>query len=192
MKSSDVSPKTLTSLPRLFLTFSGFLRRRRSQAQADSSSSHDVDKAASLTRADLLELYTIAIDEYRFQVNLNWSRTQYYLALNVGILGVATGILELADAGVGILVAGLYSAGAVCCGLSLAAGRVQQGYYRTARDHKAVIEEELELTKLRLSTTPGMGSTMRRLGKVTTFNNVLLGILGVLDVAGAVIVTARM
>ena len=141
-------------------------------------------------QADLLELYKIAIDEYRFQVTLNWNRTQYYLGLNVGIIGIATGILELSEGDAGFLTAGLYLAGVVCALLSLAAVRVQHGYYRTARDHKARIEERLRLGDLRLGTTPGMGSAITRLGKVTTFNGTLLGILAVMDRVGATVVVA--
>ena len=144
--------------------------------------------AEAAGQADLLELYRIAIDEYRFQVTLNWNRTQYYLGLNVGILGIATGILELSEGEAGFLTAGLYLAGVVCALLSLAALRVQHGYYRTARDHKAHIEEQLGLGDLRIGTTPGMGSAIARLGKVTTFNGTLLGILATMDCVGAVVV----
>jgi hypothetical protein len=138
------------------------------------------------SRAELLELYKIAMEEYRFQVNLNWSRTQYYLVLNVGILGVATGILQLARSGVGILVGAIYIAGIACAVLSLAASRVQLGYYRAARTHKADIEQQLELGPLSISTTPGMGSTLRRFGKVTMFNNFTLCVLALADAIGAV------
>lgn len=38
-------------------------------------------------RQELVDLYKVAVEEYRFQVDLNWKRTQYFLALNVAILG---------------------------------------------------------------------------------------------------------
>jgi hypothetical protein len=142
-------------------------------------------------RSELLELYKIAIEEYRFQVTLNWNRTQYYLALNVGILGVATGILQVAKNGIIYLVSGMYFAGMICCLLSLAASHVQQGYYRTTRDHKAILESKLNLGTLSLSTTPGMGSTLRRLGKVTTFNNVVVSILAATDLVGFIVVLRK-
>jgi hypothetical protein len=137
-------------------------------------------------RDELFALYQIAIEEYRFQVNLNWSRTQYYLVLNVAIFAAATGILQLAKSTVGALVAGVYLAGAICCGLALVATRVQQGYYQAARDHKADIESKLELGPLSLATTPGMGSPFRRLGKVTTFISVMLSLLAAIDLAGSI------
>jgi len=140
------------------------------------------------TRAELIELYKISIEEYRFQATLNWNRTQYYLGLNVGMIGIATGILELSSGGVGFLTGGLYLAGAVCSLLSLAAVRVQHDYYRTARNHKARLEAELGLGGLSISTTPGMGSTVARLGKVTTVNSVLLCILAVMNSVGALVV----
>jgi hypothetical protein len=38
------------------------------------------------------DIYKIAVDEYRFQAQYNWSRTQYLLAFNVGILAAATAV----------------------------------------------------------------------------------------------------
>lgn len=132
----------------------------------------------------LLQLYKIAIEEYRFQVTLNWNRTQYYFVLNVGVIALATGILNLSDHARDWMVAAIYCVGLLCCGLSFLASRVQTGYYQTARDHKRVLEQRLGLGTLALSTTPGMGSALRRLGKVTTFNAVLLGALAVVNVIG--------
>jgi len=43
----------------------------------------------------LLDLYKIAIEEYRFEVRLGWDRATYLLALNSAILSVATGLLKL-------------------------------------------------------------------------------------------------
>lgn len=139
----------------------------------------------------MIELYRIALEEYRFQVNLNWNRTQYYLALNIGLIGIATGILELAEGSVSLLTGGLYLAGLVCCSLSYAAVRVQQGYYQAARDHKAAIEHCLGLGDLSVTTTPGMGSTIRRLGKVNTFNLVVLGVLALMNAIGVVVVARQ-
>jgi hypothetical protein len=34
----------------------------------------------------LLELYKAAVEEYRFQVNLNWDRSKFYLVLNPGLI----------------------------------------------------------------------------------------------------------
>lgn len=141
-------------------------------------------------REELLELYKIAVEEYRFQVTLNWNRTQYYFVLNVGIIGIATGILKLSDNEGDWLIGGMYLAGLLCCIFSMLASQVQTGYYRTARDHKRKLEDRLGLDDLSLSTTPGMGSTLRRLGKVTTFNVVLLSALALVNVMGVVVIAA--
>jgi hypothetical protein len=86
----------------------------------------------------LWRLYAHAVDEYRFQVNLNWQRLQYFLGLNVAILGVGAGLLRLGSNRQpqpdNTLPALVFFAG-VC--LSLASwymARRQQGYYRSARD----------------------------------------------------------
>ena len=139
------------------------------------------------TRPELFEIYKVALEEYRFQVNLNWSRTQYYLVLNIGILGVATGILQLDNKNIAVLATGLYFAGVVCCLLSFFAARVQHGYYRRTYEHKGVVEAGLGLGPYELRTTPGMGSTVRRLGRVTTFNNALLAIIVLLDIGGIIL-----
>jgi hypothetical protein len=130
----------------------------------------------------------LALDEYRFQVNLNASRTQYYFVLNVGIIGVATSLLKFGEAGQpgNRLVALIYIAGLLCCLLSLAASVVQRGYYQAARNHKKDIEAELGLGDLSIITTPGMGSVISRIGRVTTFNYVLLSALSIIDLAGCV------
>jgi hypothetical protein len=146
----------------------------------------------SIPRDELLKLYQIALDEYRFQVNLNWSRTQYYLTLNVGIIAIATGILQIAKGHVGDLTAGLYFAGLVCCTLSLAASSVQKRYYEAIRDHKTKLERELGIQTYGIHTTPGMGSVVvSRLGRVTTLLNVVLVVLGLMNVAGFVTVLTR-
>jgi len=137
-------------------------------------------------RAALTELYKLALDEYHFQVNLNWSRSQYYLTLNIGILGVGTGILQFAHGVFGFLVSGIFLAGTTCCLLSFAASLVQQRYYEQTRLHKANIESKLDLGELRIKTTPGMGSTVKRLGKVKTFLSVMLIVIGTIDTLGIV------
>jgi hypothetical protein len=144
------------------------------------------------SREELLQFYQIAVDEYRFQVNLNWNRTQYYLTLNVGIISIATGILQIAKGHVGDLTAGLYFAGLVCCCLSLAASSTQRRYYRSIRDHKANLETQLGLESLSIRTTSGMGGkTVAKLGKVTTLLNVVLVVLALMNIAGIVTVFFR-
>jgi hypothetical protein len=143
------------------------------------------------SRQELYNLYEYALEEYRFQVNLNWNRTQYYLTLNVGIIGIATGIVQFAKGRVGNLTAGIYLAGAVCCALSILASTTQQSYYRAARDHKAALEDQLALGDLAIRTTIGMGSLEKRLGKVTTMLSVVLSVLLLVNLAGVALVLAN-
>jgi hypothetical protein len=49
--------------------------------------------AADVSRTELLELYRIVIDEYRFQVRLNWDRTQYYFVFNTAMVTAAATVL---------------------------------------------------------------------------------------------------
>jgi len=39
---------------------------------------------------DLAEQYRLAIEEYRFQVDLNWRRSEYFFVLNIGVLIAAS------------------------------------------------------------------------------------------------------
>lgn len=43
----------------------------------------------------LLELYKAAVEEYRFQVNLNWDRSKFYLVLNSGLITATCGLLRI-------------------------------------------------------------------------------------------------
>jgi hypothetical protein len=76
------------------------------------------------------DVYQIAVAEYRFQATFNWSRTQYLLAFNVGILAAASALGSIPGQGRG---AGLVIAlGAVAAVLSAILVRIQHGYYRAA------------------------------------------------------------
>lgn len=105
--------------------------------------------------------------------------------LNVGILGLATGLLKFDDQQrAPAVIYGLYLAGALCCGLALVAGRVQRAYYRQTKAHKAKLEALLGLDDLAIKTTPGMGGTARTIAKVTTFHTLILTVILALDIAG--------
>ena len=45
----------------------------------------------------LLELYKVSVDEYRFQVNLNWDRNKFYVLLNSGLITATCGLLRLPE-----------------------------------------------------------------------------------------------
>lgn len=99
-------------------------------------------------RDDLFALYKIAIDEYRFEVRLNWDRTVYYLTLNSGLIAIATGLLKINAAPlVNILVAVVFLIGLCTAIIGIAAIHKGHEYYRRTIIKKTLIEDTLGLTK---------------------------------------------
>lgn len=139
-----------------------------------------------LDREALWRLHAHAVDEYRFQINLNWNRLQYFLGLNVAILGVGAGLLRLGSNRQpqpdNTLPALVFFAG-VC--LSLASwymARRQQGYYRTARDTMTGIADLLGVGPMGVSTTAGArGERQPWWTKVRTVNEAVLVALALLN-----------
>jgi hypothetical protein len=105
----------------------------------------------------LLDLYKIAIDEYRFEVRLGWDRTTYFLVLNSAILTVATGLLKLDNPPVVYgFIAVLYLFG---CATSLVGSMSitkAHEYYRRTVVKKTLIENCLGLT----NSLPDMHSSL--------------------------------
>lgn len=128
------------------------------------------------TRDELLELYKIHTEEIRFEVKLNWDRTQYLLVLNIGILGAAATIWK-SDAELAhyALLCGLFLVGLYTSIAAQAAIRKGHGYYHNARRQKTLIEHLLKLhdvpmdlphlpeADLTISTTEGMSREIARL-----------------------------
>ena len=108
-----------------------------------------------LDREELREHYGRALDEYRFQVDLNWKRSQYFFVLNLGVLVAATGLLS-ASKPRAELIAALFVLGAILAAVAAYANQIQHGYYRRTREVKRALEERLELGDLALQSTPGM------------------------------------
>lgn len=136
-------------------------------------------------RASLADQYRHAVEEYRFQTDLNWRRSQYYFVLCAAVLAASFTLLANADRFAGALVALAFAATFIITLLAIAASTTQHGYYREARDKKAVLEKRLGLGEFALNTTPGMGAGIaRRFGKVTTFQNVVFAVLAIVSVAG--------
>lgn len=130
-----------------------------------------------------LELYRLAVEEYRFQVEHNWKRTQYLLAFNVAItaLGVA---LEPKSQGGAVVV---FLLGAAASVLGFAVTRVQHDYYRAARDRMRRIELSIELPDgWRADTTSTMGGR-KRIVSATTLVFVLFLAVAVADIANVLV-----
>lgn len=83
-----------------------------------------------------------------------------------------------------LLVASVFLVGFLLAALSILANETQTSYYRAARDLKRKLEDELAVDDFALTTTPGMGSGIRRLGRVGTFLKVMLAAIAVTDLIG--------
>lgn len=126
------------------------------------------------------------LGEYRFQVELNWKRTQYFFALNLAILAAGTGLLSSsAESGQGIVIT-LFVVGVALAAFSIVAGRTQKGYYREARDLVRRVQERIDLGSLAMTTTPGLGSARARRWSVGGLQDAMFGLIGVADLAGLV------
>lgn len=148
----------------------------------------------SQDRAELFELYRLRIEQYHFQVDLNWSRTRYLLAFNVGIVAIATGLLRTGNPAVGKwVVAAIFVFGAASALLSLIAHNRAHGYYRRDRTAFQALEDALQLpAEQRLNTTAGMRRErgLVRLATVTNIVNLLFSLLAAANVLG-IVVTLR-
>jgi len=158
----------------------------------------------------LLDLYRIALDEYRFQVRLGWDRTTYFLILNSAILTVATGLLKLQNPpAVYMFVALLFLLGCGTSIIGLISITKNHEYYRRTVVQKTLIESRLGLTdsipgmhpslNLAIETTQGQGDYMRilndpetwvarklRRSAITYWLRLILIALACVDVIGAV------
>jgi hypothetical protein len=164
-------------------------------------------------RDELLALYRLALEEYRFQVRLNWDRSQYFLVLNVGIIAAATGLAKLGgpDA-LKYLSALLFLSGMVACAVGIHAIRRGHGYYRNTVYQVTALEMALSLRRpseiapgrtapLGVATTDRLRTGYPLLSElpaedeavelsprtVTGGLTCVLGVLGAIDAFGAVL-----
>lgn len=142
-------------------------------------------------REEMLELYKLALEDYRFQVQLNWGRSQYFLVLNLTVVAIATGILQFAGGEFGVLVAGIYMMGALFCAFSVAALRAQRKYYVSAREQKKRFEEELGLGERSITPVERPDKKIRRLTTFKAFVNIMFVALATLNIFGAYFVVTH-
>lgn len=160
---------------------------------------------------DRLALFKVGVEEYRFQVLLNWDRTKHHLLFNAGLLGIATALMKLnPSASSDALVAALLLLGSVNAAGGAHAVKVGHDYYRRARTKMTSQEKALgllddpELQAFSLTTTPGMREEIAhiqqrpedtkrpRLGNITDqFRAFLWAISAVEFVAGIWLVARR-
>jgi hypothetical protein len=135
-------------------------------------------------REELFQLYKIAIDEYRFQVQLNWQRSQYFFILNAALIAAAGSLLGIQGDRARPLAFILFGMGLVTVFFSFLATATQHSYYRAARESLKRVEERVGLGPLGIRTTPSLGSQQYRLGTVRNFQRAMLVMLGLIDLGG--------
>src|SRR4051794_5500131 len=62
-------------------------------------------RSSSLTEDRLWQQYKNALDEYHFQVDLNWRRSQYYFVLSAALLAAAISLRFSSDIAEGVILA---------------------------------------------------------------------------------------
>jgi len=119
----------------------------------------------------LIDIYRIAVEEYRFEVRLGWDRTTYFLVLNSAILSVATGLLKLDNPPVVYLfISFLFAFGFGTALVGSMSITKAHEYYRRTVVKKTVIERFLGLDRslsdmhqslnMSVSTTGGQSDRM--------------------------------
>lgn len=143
------------------------------------------------TRDELLALYKLAVEEYRYEVTLGWERQKLFIGTNVALLGVLAGLGSRHP----VLVPLALVVGAVVSLLGAFVVLRTHTYYRSARAHFQALEAQLGLDRagLGLATTPGMSEglaerpVLPRL-RVVTASVAVLVLLAALDLLAAVLV----
>ncbi len=102
---------------------------------------------AKARRELLLKVYGVAIDEYRFNVQLGWDRTKFSLLLNSGLIGAALGLLKVADGSLlfASFLALFFLLSLLLSVFGLETIRIGKSYYRQAVLTKTLVERELGL-----------------------------------------------
>jgi hypothetical protein len=133
------------------------------------------------------DLYKAAVDEYRFQAQFNWSRTQYMLVFNTGILAAATAVASRPGRSAALV----FLLGVIAASASALIVKTQHGYYRAARDRMRRVEAALEIPDdQRTDSTSTLGGRKRTVS-VNQLVYLLLGALAVADAVGAAIIFVR-
>ena len=146
---------------------------------------HEPTNGDDLPPADL---YKVSVEEYRFQAQFNWSRTQYLLGFNAVILTAAAAVASRPGQSAALV----FVLGAAASLLSMAVVRTQHDYYRAARDRMRRVEEALGIPEdRRIDTTATLGERPRTVS-VNQVVYLLLASMAVADLVGfAIIVASR-
>jgi hypothetical protein len=134
-----------------------------------------------------IEIYKTAIEEYRFQAQFNWSRTQYMLVFNTAILAAASVVASRPGRSAALV----FGLGVASCVLSYFIMRTQHNYYRAARDRMKRIEEAIGVPlDQRVDSTATLGARKRAVS-VTQLVYLLLAAVAVANIVGISIILDR-
>lgn len=104
----------------------------------------------TLTNEQLIELYKVAIEEYRFQVKLNNDRLLHLTVFNIAVLSAGAGLLKVGGSKWGnVLVATIFIAGFCTSLIGALAVRTFHQYYRRTVHRRTVYEDLLGLAQSR-------------------------------------------
>ena len=131
-----------------------------------------------------MDLYRLAVEEYRFQAQFNWTRTQYLLGFNVAILAAGTAV----SGSFGGFALPVFLLGAVAGVLTLLVMRQQADYYRAARERVRRLEERYAVDPdARVDTTSTLGDRARAVS-VKQLVNLLTSAVVLADMSATVYV----
>jgi hypothetical protein len=123
----------------------------------------------------LFEHFELAVDEHRFQADLAWRRTAYWLALNVAMLAGGLALLATPDRVPRELIAVLFALGAVASIVAIVSALRNRRDEREARAEVMRLGEALELPVQQSIAGRGRRALL-----------VMLGALAVANIAGCV------
>ena len=104
------------------------------------------------------EIYRHAIEEYRFEVQLSWERTKFYLGLNMALLAAVATLLRIqSDSWLPLI--GISLVGVFASWLGISTILKGHEYYRRTIWKKTLIEEALGLNTKVLGTQADQGGT---------------------------------
>jgi hypothetical protein len=147
----------------------------------------------------LRKQYELVLQEYRFQVQLNWDRSKHYLTFNTTLLGAAVALSKNADtlpARAGLF--GLLVVAAMNSYAGMQATSIGHRYYQRTRSTKSELEKVLGLGTYSIQSTPGMRrdhdsvalgtpeAKAERFGSIVQQTRALLGVLCAFSTIGAV------
>lgn len=107
------------------------------------SAENEVSRGQSPSGA---EIYRHAIEEYRFEVQISWERTKFYLGLNMALLAAVATLLRIESDSWWPLI-GISIVGLLVSGLGISTIRTGHEYYRRTVWKKTLIENALGLNE---------------------------------------------